>query len=91
MGRLDYLLRDQFDDDAVQADLDMQTLTQMQMADDIHAMRTGAADRPSLTRGTPRSSGSEGHATTGWRNRGAFFWIMLIIMIYWFLLRPLGL
>jgi hypothetical protein len=34
---------------------------------------------------------SRGYATSGWRNRGAFFWIMLIIMVYWFFLRPLGL
>jgi hypothetical protein len=90
MGRLDYMSSDQFDD-AVQADLDMQTLTQMQMADDIHAMRTGTDGGPPVTRGMPRGSGSQGHATSGWRNRGAFFWITLIIMIYWCILRPLGL
>ena len=34
---------------------------------------------------------SGGYATSGWRNRGAFFWIMLVIGVYWFILRPLGL
>ncbi len=34
---------------------------------------------------------SRDYATSGWRNRGAFFWIMLIIGVYWFILRPLGL
>lgn len=66
---------------------EMQTLTEMQMADDIRAMRMERCARPSLTGGTRRSSG---HATSGLRNRGLFFWIMLAIMVYWFILKPLG-
>jgi hypothetical protein len=77
-----------YDRDSAQSDLDMQILTQMQMADDLHAMRTG---RPSLTDEMTRGSGPGGHATSGWRNRGFLFWFMLVIMIYWFILRPLGL
>ena len=34
--------------------------------------------------------GGSGHATSGWRNRGWFFWGSLIIMTYWFILKPLG-
>jgi len=44
--------------------------------------------RPVVTRRMPRGSG---HATSGWRNRGWFFWVMLIVMTYWFILKPLGL
>lgn len=74
MGRLEELSRN------VQVDLDMQTLTQMQMADDIHAMRYGE-----------KVVGGRGrHASYGWRNRGILFWIMLAFMIYWFFLRHLG-
>ncbi len=83
MGRMDYL----FDRDSVQTDLDMQTLTQWQMADDIRAMRNGRSGVPLLTRGMR----SGGHATSGWKNRGIFFWIVLVFCTYWFLLRPLGL
>jgi hypothetical protein len=72
VGRLDRLM-----DDGVQSDLDMQTLTQMQMADDVHAMRHGSSY------GGRRSSGTKGH--------GIIFWIILIVMTYWFLLKPLGL
>ena len=35
--------------------------------------------------------GRRDHATSGWRDRGLFFWIVLILSIYWFILRPLGL
>ena len=77
------------DDQYTNSDLNsqMQTLTQMRMADDLHAMRTGRIARPLLTRDMPRGSG---HAEYGVRNRGWFFWVMLIVMTYWFILKPLG-
>jgi hypothetical protein len=79
MGRLDYL-SGQFEDrqfqQTVESDLDMLVIEQMY----------------ANTRGQRRPGGaSRDRATSGWRNRGLFFWIMLIIMIYWFILRPLGL
>ena len=84
MGRMD----DLFDRDSVQSDLDMQTLNQWKMADDLHAMRTRRTRRPSLAR---RMSRGGGRATSGWKNRGWFFWVMLIVMAYWFFFKPLGL
>ena len=84
MGRMDYLYRD---DRNSNTEI-MQLIETMRMADELHAIRTGRSGRPSLTRGMPRSSG---HANSGWRNRGLFFWVMLIIMSYLFILKPLGL
>lgn len=80
MGRLDHLV-EQFSNEqfqqGVQSDLDMITLETMRQ----NAQRDGRLG----------GGGRRGHATTGWKNRGIFFWIMLIIGIYWFFLRPLGL
>lgn len=78
MGRLDYLLRDQRNDQfqqGVQSDLDMLLLETMYQN----------------TRGRGQRRGRSGRATSGWRNRGVFFWVVLILAIYWFILRPLGL
>ena len=36
-----------------------------------------------------RSSGGQ-HRTSGWKGRGLFFWVVLILMIYWFILKPMG-
>ncbi len=80
MGR-----QDQYMNDGNDVESRMQTNLQMQMADDIRAMRMGT-DRMPLVTGR-----SSGHATSGWKNRGLFFWIVLIIATYWFILRPLGL
>ena len=33
--------------------------------------------------------GYRGHEPSGWKNRGPVFWIVLILAIYWFFLRPL--
>lgn len=70
---------------------DMQLLETMQMADDVRAIRRGhgISQRPSLLR--YEVPDSERRATSGWRNRGPFFWIMLAIGVYWFFLQPLGL
>ena len=80
MGHPDYMSSDPGDDQFqqnVQSDLDMLLLEKMYE----NARREG------------RLAGSERqpHATSGWRNRGFLFWLVLIIGIYWFFLRPLGL
>jgi len=62
----------------------MQLLETMRMADDLHAIRTGRSGRR-------LSGGGGGNATSGVRGRGLFFWVVLIIMTYWFILKPLGL
>ena len=74
MGRLDYL-EHQFDHEfqqTVQSDLDMLLLETMYRN----------------TRGEGSGGERRGNATSGWRNRGLFFWIMLILGILWFVLRP---
>jgi hypothetical protein len=63
----------------------------MRMADDLHAIRTGRSGKLSLARGMPRGSGRRTYATSGWENRGFMFWFLLVIFVYWFFLRPLGL
>jgi hypothetical protein len=63
-------IRDFYPDEQITQD--MQLLTQMQMADDIHAMRHGV-----------KSAATNGRATTGWRNRGFFFWVILITILSW--------
>ena len=80
VGRLDYLLDEQRDEqfrDGVQSDLDMLVL---------ETMRANARRERRLRGGKRR-----GHATSGWRNRGFMFWFVLAILVYWFILRPLGL
>ena len=77
-------MADYYDDN--QMNQDMQLLTQMQIAADVRGMQEARME-PSILRRMPPQE----HATSGWRNRGAFFWIVLIISIYWFILRPLGL
>jgi hypothetical protein len=76
VGKFDYL-EHQFDDQfqqTVQSDLDMLLLEKMY----------------ETSRGKGPRGGCRGHATSGWRNRGLFFWIILALGILWFLLRPLG-
>ena len=84
MGRLDF--RDENFQQGVQSDLDMIALETIRR----NSRDEGRRLRRHLSSGYGGSRGG-GHATSGWRNRGLFFWIMLIIMIYWFILKPLGL
>jgi hypothetical protein len=80
VGHLDYLFRDQHDDQfqqGIQTDLDMLLLEKMHE----NARREGRL----------RGGKSQGHATSGWKNRGFMFWVVLVFMVYWFILRPLGL
>ncbi len=74
MGRLDH----GSDRDRAQSDFDLQTWTQVQMADDLHAIREG--------RGNRRHRSGGGNASSGLHGRGWVFWVMLIVMTCWFLI-----
>jgi hypothetical protein len=72
-------MRDQRDDrfqQGVQSDLDMLVLETMYR-------NTGGQRR--------LGGGQRKRATSGWKNRGIFFWIILALCTYWFFLPPLGL
>jgi hypothetical protein len=76
----DYLSTDQSNDQfqqGVQSDLDMLLLEKMY--------------QDTRREGKWGGGGRRVHATSGWRNRGFLFWLVLILGIYWFFLRPLGL
>ena len=63
--------------DQIQSDLDMLLLENMYQ----NAKREGRL-----------VGGRQCLATSGWRNCGIVFWIVLaLLVVYWFFLRPLGL
>jgi hypothetical protein len=69
-----------------------QTFLQMQIADDIRAMRSGGggSTRINIPAEFRDYGGGGGHPSSRSQSRGWFFWVTLIVMIYWFILKPLG-
>ena len=82
MGRMDYLT-DQCDN---QQSLQQQSLQNIESDLDMLVLESMYRN----TGGRRRSRGVRRHATSGCRNRGIMFWIILAISIYWYFLRPLG-
>ena len=75
MGKFDYL-EHQFDDEFQQT---VQSDLDMLLLEKLYENNGGL-------RGGPQN-----HTAYGWRKRGMFFWVVLLLGLYWFILRPLGL
>ena len=75
MHGFDHWRNEQFQQD-VRSDLDMLLLEKM-YENTRHDGRSGR--------------GYSEPDTSGWKNRGLLFWMVLVISVYWFILRPLGL